>query len=925
MTDSDAFEVPGLQEPVEIRIDQWGVPHLYAASQDDLFLAQGFNAARDRLFQLDLWRRRGLGLLAEVLGERYAEHDRAARLFLYRGDMAEEWRAYGDDTERVTAAFVGGINAYVALCRADASQLPPEFALLKYEPAYWQASDVARIRSHGLQYNLRDEVARALTLREHGPEAEELRRRREPAPHRLRVPEGLDLSVIPDDVLRVYEMATTPPWAAGAAPRQGLDGSNNWVIAPSRTATGRPLLANDPHRGIALPALRYLAHLSAPGIDAIGAGEPALPGISIGHNGHVAFGLTIFPIDQEDLYVYRTNPANPHEYRYQDRWEPMTCVTEPIPVRGGEPVPADLWFTRHGPVIRELPECNAAFAVRAAWLGPGMAPYLGSMDYMRAASPDAFVTAMRRWGAPGENQVYASPDGTIGWRPAGRVPVRPGWDGTLPVPGDGRYEWDGFLDVEELPSVRDPAQGWFATANQLNLPPTYPNAEKTVTYDWYAPTRHERITEELSAHASWTVEDCVRLQTDYVSLPGRRLQALLAGLRGGTTLPDASAPGDATADASAPGHGASGDGAIEGGLPGDGASAHAVVGDEAGAGTAAGTPESGHLADSGARYAVVGDDAGVGSVAGAGESGGLADSGALRAATGGEAGVGSVAGVGESGRPTAPGARYAVVGGDAGVGAAAGVGEPGHLAAPGVPLATALALLREWDTRLTADSPAAALFEVWYRRHLRPALLARAVDGIVGEGQRDRALARVLPAEDAAADARVDLELLDGDPDPALLLGTLAAAFGELTGLLGADPAAWSWGALHHAHPHHPIAALLDGPAPQWASVGPVPRGGSGDTVGAAAYGPGFRQTAGATFRLVVDVGSWDDSVAMNSPGQSGVPGSPHYDDLFASWAADGSFPLLYSREAVEKHTRRTITLRPSAGTDQGAAEPKGR
>lgn len=827
MKDDDIFEVPGLQEPVEIRIDRWGVPHLYAASQDDLFLAQGFNAARDRLFQLDLWRRRGLGLLAEVLGERYAEHDRAARLFLYRGDMAEEWRAYGDDTERVTTAFVDGINAYVSLCRVDASQLPPEFALLQYEPAYWQPSDVARIRSHGLQYNLRDEVARALTLRDHGPEAEELRRRREPAPHRLRVPEGLDLSVIPADVLRVYDMATTPPWAADAAPRQGLDGSNNWVIAPSRTATGRPLLANDPHRGIALPALRYLAHLSAPGIDAVGAGEPALPGISIGHNGHVAFGLTIFPIDQEDLYVYRTNPENPHEYWYRGRWEPMTRITESIPVRDGDAVPADLWFTRHGPVIRELPERNAAFAVRAAWLGPGMAPYLGSMDYMRAASPDAFVAAMRRWGAPGENQVYAAPDGTIGWRPAGRVPVRPGWDGTLPVPGDGRYEWDGFLDVEELPSVRDPAQGWFATANQLNLPPTYPNAEKTVTYDWYAPTRHDRITEELGSHSSWTVEDCVRLQTDYVSLPGRRIQGLLAEL----TDVDTATPADSVSSACA----------------------HATT-----------------AADADAPPAV--------------------NATAAHAAT--------AAGPDAVSAPGAPGARL---------------------------LTTALTLLRDWDARLTADSPAAALFEVWYRRHLRPALLARALERSVGEEQRDRALARVLPVEDAAADARVDLELLDGDPDPGLLLGTLSAAVDEVAGLLGDDPVAWSWGALHHAHPQHPIAALLAGPAPEWAAVGPAPRGGSGDTVGAAAYGPGFRQTAGATFRIVVDVGSWDDSVAMNSPGQSGVPGSPHYDDLFAGWAADGSFPLLYSREAVEKHTRRTITLRPSAAAGQGAADPKGR
>lgn len=846
MQDNDDFEVPGLRENVEIRIDRWGVPHLYAASQDDLFLAQGFNAARDRLFQLDLWRRRGLGLLAEVLGDVYAEHDRAARLFLYRGDMAEEWRAYGDDTERVTTAFADGINAYVSLCRADATQLPPEFTLLQYVPAYWQPSDVARIRSHGLQYNLRDEVARALTLRDHGPEAEELRRRREPAPHRLRVPEGLDLSVIPADVLRVYDMATTPPWAADAAPRQSLDGSNNWVIAPARTATGRPLLANDPHRGIALPALRYLAHLSAPGIDVVGAGEPALPGISIGHNGHVAFGLTIFPIDQEDLYVYRTNPDDPHEYWYQDRWEPMTRVTESIPVRDGDAVPADLWFTRHGPVIRELPERNAAFAVRAAWLGPGMAPYLGSMDYMRAASPDAFVAAMRRWGAPGENQVYAAPDGTIGWRPAGRVPVRPGWDGTLPVPGDGRYEWDGFLDVEELPSVRDPAQGWFATANQLNLPPTYPHAERTVTYDWYAPTRHDRITEVLGSHGSWTVEDCVRLQTDYVSLPGRRIQRLLAALvdadtpapgdarSGVDAVPDATAPGTSVPGRSASEHGPTG---VRG--SGDGVSADPAAG--AGAGVGASVP---------------------------------ADASAI-----------------------------------------------GHTPGLSARLTTALSLLRRWDSRLSPESPAAALFEVWYRRHLRPALLARALRGVVAEERLERALAGVLPVEDGAGDARVDMELLDDEPDPGLLLDTLSKAVDEVAGLLGDDPAAWSWGALHHAHPHHPIAALLAGPVPEWAAVGPAPRGGSGDTVGAAAYGPGFRQTAGATFRIVVDVGSWDDSVAMNSPGQSGVPGSPHYDDLFAGWAADGSFPLLYSREAVEQHTRRTITLRPSAADGQGAAD----
>ncbi|MEU4205841.1 penicillin acylase family protein [Streptomyces sp. NPDC026294] len=767
-----SFTLPGLTAPVEIRVDRWGVPHLYAASQDDLFLAQGFNAARDRLFQIDLWRRRGLGLLSEVFGESCLEHDRAARLFLYRGDMAAEWSAYGPGTERVGGAFVRGVNAYVALCRADPTHLPPEFALLGHRPAYWEPADVARIRSHGLFYNVEQEVARALTLRDHGPEAEDLRRVREPA-HDLRVPEGLDLSVIPDDVLRVYRLATTPPWENGG-PFRGPDGSNNWVIAPSRTATGRPLLANDPHRAVTLPALRYLAHLSAPGIDAIGAGEPALPGISIGHNGRIAFGLTIFPIDQEDLYVYRTNPADPREYWHDGHWEPMRRVTETVPVLdAGQPATVDLWFTRHGPVIHDDPERGTAFAVRAAWLGPGMAPYLGSTGYMTADGPDAFVTAMDRWGAPGENQVYAAPDGTIGWQPAGRVPDRPNWDGTLPVPGDGRYEWAGFHPVGSLPSVRDPEQGWFATANQMNLPPGYPNADRTVTYDWHAPVRHDRIAAELAARTGWTVADCVRLQTDHTSLTARRVQPLLAGV--GSDDPD---------------------------------------------------------------------------------------------------------------------------------------------------VAWALEQLRAWDGELAPDSLPAALFEVWFRRHLRPAVRERALARLLPPDRRAAASARVLPVGDAATtDPRVDLDLLltPGDrlgPDPdgtlrTAVLETLPAALADLGRLLGPDRARWTWGALHQAEPWHPLAAWLGEQAPDWIRAGPAPRGGSGDTVDATAYGTDFRQTTGATFRLVIDVGDWDASVAMNAPGQSGDPDSPHYRDLFADWAADGAFPLLYGRAAIERNTTHVIMLRP--------------
>ena len=226
------FDVSGLVNDVEILVDKFGVPHLYAQSQDDAFLAQGFNAARDRLFQMDLWRRRGLGRLSEVFGAHHAERDRAARLFLYRGDMRAEWLAYGSDTKRVTTSFVRGVNAFVTLARASRALLPAEFRALGYLPALWEPSDIARIRSHGLFYNVEQEVARARTLHEFGPEVENLRRVREPH-HDLTVPDGLDISSIPDDVLRVYRLATTMPLLDAAdrepKPRYEPDGSNNWV------------------------------------------------------------------------------------------------------------------------------------------------------------------------------------------------------------------------------------------------------------------------------------------------------------------------------------------------------------------------------------------------------------------------------------------------------------------------------------------------------------------------------------------------------------------------------------------------------------------------------------------------------------------------------------------------------------------------
>ena len=413
---SATYQIDGLQYPAEIIVDKWGIPHIYAQDHYDAFFVQGFNAARDRLWQIDLWRKRGLGKLSETFGKRFATQDLAARLFLYRKDMYTEWLSYGNDAKKIAEAFTHGINAYIRLTEAKPELLPPEFELLNYRPSEWAPEDVVRIRSNGLWRNVVTEVWRARLACQGELALAAAWKTLEPD-WVAQIPDGLDPCDIPDQVLNLYHLAKAPVVFGDLAAtvteedpeiRSSL-GSNNWVVAPSRTATGRPILADDPHRGHAVPSLRYIAHLHAPGLNVIGAGEPGLPGISIGHNEKIAFGLTIFPIDQEDLYVYTRRGDG---YRYRDRTEPFEVVTETLDIPGEEPVQLEMKFTRHGPVIAETK--NHVFAVRAAWLEPGMSPYFGSIEYMRAENFREFVGALNRWGAPSENQVYADTEGNIG-------------------------------------------------------------------------------------------------------------------------------------------------------------------------------------------------------------------------------------------------------------------------------------------------------------------------------------------------------------------------------------------------------------------------------------------------------------------------------------------------------------------------------
>ena len=537
------YEVEGLHAEADIVVDRWGIPHLRTANQNDLFFTQGFNAARDRLWQIDLWRKRGLGLLAADFGPGYLAQDYASRFFLYRGDMQAEWNAYAPDAEAICEAFTRGINAYITLTEKDPALLPPEFQMMGTRPARWHANDVVRIRSHGLTRNALSEILRSRILSKTDLRTDLLRKMLEPEIVPTPVPD-IDLASIPLDIVTLFKLGTAgvtftqerlacpleKAWTWTKVNDLGdvmqdlaATGSNNWVIGPTKSASGRPIMANDPHRAHGLPSLRYIVHLTSPDLDVIGAGEPVIPGVSLGHNGHSAFGLTIFYSDQEDVYVYETDPANPKRYRFKDGWEEMKAVAEVFVVKGAPDQKLVQFFTRHGPVLHESPSSHRAYAVRSVWFEPGSAAYFKSIASMRTKTLDDYRAAMRGWGVPSVNHVYADVTGTFAWVPSGWTPIRVGWDGLLPVPGNGAYEWSGFLDHEELPRIVNPAKGFIATANEMNLPTDFPHQ---VGYEWIDRARTDRIHDQINATAKFSVEDSCALQTDPTSYPALRLARL---------------------------------------------------------------------------------------------------------------------------------------------------------------------------------------------------------------------------------------------------------------------------------------------------------------------------------------------------------------------------------------------------------------
>lgn len=537
--------VPGLRAPVTLTRDSAGIVHIEAQNEHDLFFAQGYNAARDRLFQLELWRRQATGTMAEALGPRWVARDRAARLLRFRGDMAKELVHYHPRGDTIIRAFVAGVNAWVDRVKAEPALMPPDLAALGITPGRW-TPEVVVSRHNALASNASDEANLARAVRAIGEEAVKRRRSFQPAAVRLtldslvaqvvgRVTDGQLLADYSGSrstpSFRASELAANwrRPTAGAADSAGGRDAdrweSNNWVVAGTRTASGKPLVANDPHRAITVPSLRYLVHLKAPGWDVIGGGEPAIPGVAIGHNQHAAWGLTIFGIDAEDLYVYQLDAAN-RAYRYGTGWEPLQLRRDSVRVKGTRAVPVTLPYTRHGPALYVDSVRHVAVALRAGWLEVGGAPYLASLRLDQARTWNEARAALAYAHMPVLNWIWADTSGTIGWQTAGIAPVRRTWDGLLPVPGDGRYEWDGFLPIAQLPHETNPARGFVGTANAFNVAPDYPRFD-ALARSWSDPYRHDRLQQVLDTTRTATVASSAALQHDAVSLPARALVPLL--------------------------------------------------------------------------------------------------------------------------------------------------------------------------------------------------------------------------------------------------------------------------------------------------------------------------------------------------------------------------------------------------------------
>ncbi len=765
--------IKGLQTKVEILRDQWGVNHIYANNEHDLFFTQGYCAAKDRLFQFEVWRRQATGTVAEILGERELKRDIGTRLFKFRGNLKTELQHYHPHGQQIIQAYVDGVNAYITEVKSKPALLPIEFQLLKIAPQKW-TPEIVISRHQGLLGNITQELNIGRSVAAVGDKKVKELIWFHPKDPNLQLDTAIRGDLLKADILELYnayrtEVAFTKSdvaehdeddvsaldilnkrkQVADFLPEQEMEGSNNWIISGRKTASGFPMLANDPHRKVAVPSLRYIVHLVAPGWDVVGGGEPEIPGVSIGHNQFGAWGLTIYETDGEDLYVYNINPLHKNEYWYKGQWVKMKTIQESIKVKNGATKNVLLNYTVHGPVTFIDSVNNKAYAVKCAWMEPGGAPYLASLRIDQATNWESFREACAYSHIPGENMIWADKKGNIGWQAVGIVPIRKNFSGYVPIPGDGRYEWAGYLPIKERPHLLNPSKDFFATANQHVTPDTYEHWD-AVGYTWADPYRGDRINKVLSEKNNITLEDMGKLQTDYFSIPASSLVPLLANIK-------------------------------------------------------------------------------------------MEDSFSTAAKQ----------------------------------------------------------FLLQWNFELDKKSIAAGIYAMWEKQLAIAAQKYFVPDEIKPwvTLQLKKVIERLQnPTNNFGT---VSLDAINNRD--AFVKKAFELAIINLKSKLGTDMNRWQYGQEKYKHVtlEHPLAHLLSPSLKEKLNIGPLPRGGNGQTPGST--GGADNQASGASFRILIDTKNWDNTLIINTPGQSGDSNSPFYRNLFSTWANDSYFPSYYSRAAIEK------------------------
>jgi penicillin amidase len=779
--------LPGLAAKAEVRRDRWGVPHIYADSNADLFAALGYVHAQERLWQMELNRRTAHGRLAEIFGPVALSSDQFIRTLGFSRIVRREVELLDDHTRAILEAYVRGVNASVEALRG---RLPLEFTILGFRPKPWEVADILawpKIMALNLSVNWVSELLNAAIVARVGAERAAELAPRYPGEAPISVPAGFHFPAhLGEAALQLAEEASRFTGESG-----GTQGSNGWAVGPARTASGRAMLAEDPHLGLAIPGIWYAIHLHGGDYRAAGIGCPGTCGVIIGHNERIAWGQTNAATDNQDLYVERFHPEDPLRYEFRGEWRTAELVREEIAVKGQEPVTLEVRVTHHGPVMDSVagPErtplarraaapgapYQEALALRWTALDPSPALTRSVLRLNRARDWGEFRAALEDWDVPPQNFVYADVDGHFGYALGGKLPIRARGDGQLPMPGwDGEHEWTGFIPNQALPATLDPPSGLAVTANNRIAAPDHPHHDQ-IQGEWANPYRAQRIEELLRAAERHDARSFARIQADWRSLPGLRIARLVAAL-----------PVDEPLERSA------------------------------------------------------------------------------------------------------------------------------------------RSLLATWDGELTPNSVAATIYDS-VRHHLARVVYAElgelvgAQSGLGAFGQLpsniylDRAIPGIIARAEAA---RLD------DPDPWLGGGrswagviheALRLAVVELRHRLGPDPARWTYGRVHTLTLRHPLGSV-----PALAPIfnrGPWPMGGDADTV-CMQYTP--RETAAGphynapSYRQIFDVGDWDSARIILPAGQSGHPASNHYADLAAAWRAGGYFPLLWSREAVERHTAAVLTLEPA-------------